>query len=111
MISAPKVMDHADTLLGAILDYNTREGDRLVTARGEAVGAPPSNEPVDTPKDVRGGQKIEVDLDGNGHVDGYVLIAPQGGAAPADTSAVDHGFDPCTVAPGESWSGWIDVVG
>lgn len=106
VISTPKVMDRAETLLGSILDYNTREGDRLVTAKGEAVGAPPSNEPVETPKDARGGQKIEVDLDGNGHVDGYVFIAPQGDAAPAE-----HGFDPCTIAPGGSWSGWTDIVG
>jgi len=106
VISAPKVMDHAETLLGTILDYSTREGDRLVTAKGEAVGAPPSNEPVETPKDARGGQKIEVDLDGNGHIDGYVLIAPQGDAAPAEP-----GFDPCVIAPCESWSGWTDIIG
>lgn len=111
VISAPKVMDHADTLLGTILDYSAREGDRLVTAKGEVVAVPPSNEPVDTPPDARGGQKVEVDLDGNGHVDGYVLIGPQGHAAPADPAPVDHGFDPCLIAPGESWSGWTDIIG
>jgi hypothetical protein len=110
VISAPKVMDHADTLLGTILDYSAREGDRLVTAKGEVVAVPPSDGAVDTPPDARG-QKVEVDLDGNGHVDGYVFIAPQGHSAPADPAPVEHGFDPCLVAPSESWSGWTDIIG
>lgn len=112
VISAPKVMDHADTLLGTILDFNAREGDRLVTAQGEVVTLPRWDDPVDTPSDPqRGGHKVEVDVDGNGRVDGYVLIGPAKDSGHTDTAPADHGFDPCTVAPSHGGSGWIDIIG
>lgn len=112
VISAPLVMDHADTLLGTILDFNAREGDRLVTAQGEIVAMPRWDESIDTPPDVqRGVQRVEVDVDGNGRFDGYVLIGSPSEPGQADPEPVGHGFDPCLVAPDAGWSGWTDIIG
>ena len=113
VISAPQIMDRADTLLGTIFDFNAGEGDRLITAHGDIIVVPPWDASTETSSvDARAGQKVEVDLDGNGRFDGYVLIAPP----PAESGsgepvATDPGFDPCHVAPGLGWSGWTDVIG
>jgi hypothetical protein len=128
VISAPVVMDHADTLLGTIFDFNAGEGDRLVTALGDVIVVPPWDEAIQThPIEARVGQKVQVDIDGNGRVDGYVLIAPPADHAeptkpevahpemthpePSDPGPIDHGFDPCLVAPDMGWSGWTDIIG
>ena len=113
VISMPQVLDRADTLLGTILDFNTREGDRLMTAHGDIVVVPSWDASIEThPVEARAGQKIEVDLDGNGRVDGYVLIGPPPTESGADDpTAADPGFDPCHVAPDIGWSGWTDIIG
>ncbi len=78
VIIAPRVLNQPDTLLGTIFDFNASEGDRLTTAEGELVFVGrPGGEPSDlgfasTPD---GGQRVEVDLDGDGRADGYVLLA------------------------------------
>jgi hypothetical protein len=118
VIGAPVVMDQADTLLGTIFDFNAREGDRLVTAHGDVVVIPPWDEATEThPTEARAGQKVQVDVDGNGRVDGYVLIAPSPddhvASAPetSDPAPSDDGFDPCHLAPDMGWSGWTDIIG
>ena len=112
VISAPGVMDQADTLLGTILDFDAREGDRLMTAKGQVVAVPRWDEPLDAPREShRGAQKVEVDLDGNGRIDGFVLIDAPSGPAKSDPEHSDPGFDPCLVAPDAGWSGWTDIVG
>lgn len=133
VISAPTVMDHADTLLGTILDFSAHEGDRLMTARGEVIVVPPWDQATEARGTAeRGGQKVEVDLDGNGRVDGYVFISHPPDPATSDpvpdrpapdhpksadpgpsdpTPGDPHGFDPCTVASHADWSGWTDIIG
>lgn len=128
VISAPVVMDHADTLLGTIFDFSAREGDRLVTGQGEAIVVPSWDEVIRAhPEAERDGQKVEVDLDGNGRVDGYVFLAP-----PGDAASEDHGSsDPVTADPvagdpaatehyvyhphdmttDAGVSGWTDIIG
>jgi len=77
VISAPPILDQPDTLLGTIFDFNASEGDRLTTTAGELViVGRPGGEPSDlgfasTPD---GDQRVEVDFDGDGRIDGYVLL-------------------------------------
>ena len=115
VISAPHVMDQADTLLGMIFDFDAREGDRLVTDRGEVVVVPPWDDAAETRQTTeRAGHKVQVDVDGNGRVDGYVLFAPPPSDPPPHDpkpSPIDHGFDPGLPAPEMGSSGWIDIIG
>ena len=112
VISAPDAMDQADTLLGTILDFDAREGDRLMTASGEAVAVPRWDDPLDTPREFhRGAQKVEVDIDGNGRIDGYVLIETPSSPEHSDPQPTDPAFAPCLAAPDAGWSGWTDIVG
>lgn len=109
VIGAPEVMARADTLLGTILDFSAREGDRLVTARGDVVAVPGSDESGEASLDPRGGQKIDVDVDGDGHIDGYVLVAPS--TQTEQAAPEPNGFDPCLVPPSYDAGGWIDILG
>jgi len=112
VISAPGAMDQADTLLGTILDFDAREGDRLMTARGEVVAVPRWEELLDAPRDFhRGAQKVEVDVDGNGRIDGYVLIETPSSPEHSDPQPTDPAFAPCMAAPDAGWSGWTHIVG
>lgn len=77
VISAPAVMDHPDTLLGTILDFNAGQGDRLVAHEGERVfpSAPdgqPSVPGFTSQTDID--QRVQIDFDGDGRADGYVLL-------------------------------------
>jgi len=99
VISAPTLLDRPDTLLGTILDFRAQEGDRLMTTRGGIIVVPPSDEPsagVSSAEDAD--LRIHVDVDGDGQMDGYVLLA-----AP---HAEDRPPAPCGVS-----SGWSDIIG
>ena len=123
VISAPAVLDRADTLLGEILDFNAKEGDRLMTAHGEVVTLPRWDDvPDGRPPAERGSHKVEVDVDGNGRVDGYVLITTASASSaplkpeplkpePSDPGSIGHGFDPGLIAPSTGLSGWTDFLG
>jgi len=91
VIQAPVVMGSASTLLGVLTDFSTGEGDRLVNARGENVTflhppsrpAPAGAEPTQnemapsltSPPTTNPDRQLDVDLDGDGNVDGYVIMA------------------------------------
>ncbi len=93
VIQAPIVMGDASNLLGILTDFSEGEGDRLVNARGEAVmtfpptaglAGPGAGQPADTfpaftgppsPPSLTTDRQVNVDLDGDGQVDGYVLFA------------------------------------
>jgi hypothetical protein len=103
VVSAPEVMDHADTLLGTVLDFRAQDGDRLLTAKGEVIAVPPWDEAAEAPPiGARGAHKVEVDVDGNGRVDGYVLVSPGAG---------DPYPDPSQTTPNTDHSGWTDIIG
>ncbi|WP_374472246.1 hypothetical protein [Phenylobacterium sp.] len=98
VVAGPAVMGQADTLLGVVLDLRLFEGDRLQTDRGGPVTVTPhppgadgevgvEQEPPPGPSTLAPGfgpgRRVEVDLDGDGIVDGYVWvlhkqIAPDG---------------------------------
>lgn len=122
VVSAPAVLDRADTLLGEIMDFNAKEGDRLITAHGEVVVLPKWDDvPDPRPPSERGAHKVEVDVDGNGRVDGYVLISTASAGSssqsappkpePSDQGPTDHGFDPGLIGPGKGLAGWTDYLG
>ena len=123
VISAPAVLDRADTLLGEIMDFNAKEGDRVMTAHGEIVVLPKWDDAPDTrAPGERGTHKVEVDVDGNGRVDGYVLISTASAnsasskseplkSEPSDPGPTDHGFDPGLMGPSKGLSGWTDYLG
>jgi hypothetical protein len=93
VIQAPIVMGDASTLLGVLTDFSEGEGDRLVNARGELVmtfpptaglSGPGAGQPAETspaftgpptPPSLTTDRQVNVDLDGDGQVDGYVLFA------------------------------------
>jgi hypothetical protein len=109
VVAAPTVLGNADTLLGAVFDFKASEGDRLVVAQGELAILPHPDHPqlttdpaVKSDPDVR----IELDFNGDGRADGYVLLAhAQPHAAAPDPGAVDEAATP--PAP----SGWYDLFG
>lgn len=77
VITAPRILNHPDTLLGTIFDFNAGEGDRLTTAEGEPViVGRPDGEPGDLgiASNVDGDQRVDIDFDGDGRIDGYVLL-------------------------------------
>jgi hypothetical protein len=108
VVTAPTVLGNAGTLLGAVFDFNASEGDRLAAAQGELVILSHPDHPQtaagSTSKsgpDVR----IEVDFNGDGHADGYVLLAP----APSHAAAPHpDAVDAATPAP-EASSDWYDI--
>ena len=87
VVTAPVVMNRADTLLGTIIDFSWDVGDQLLTSQGKLIISsdknsfqssllPPSRPDADL--------RVEVDFDGDGKADGYVLILT---AAPAQAAA------------------------
>ena len=90
----------ASTALGVILDFHQSEGDQLVSANGGKVVVLNTTMEADvlsllhqqpalegfaaTP-----GERVEVDIDGDGKVDGYLLIAPVD-AVTVTTGTVTH---------------------
>jgi len=77
----------ADGLLGVVVDFSLREGDRL-TFKGKDVNVVGQHEQpnvveglhnyTNLPTSVVPGQRLEVDLDDDGRVDGYVLVGHGG---------------------------------
>jgi hypothetical protein len=104
VVEAPARMGDANQPLGVVLDFRVAEGDRLVTAAGRPVTvvsvsptkvavpttfAPQTSHPDPQPTltALINGRQAEVDLNGDGQPDGYVVLvdeAPGGSAhAPA----------------------------
>ncbi|HVI32241.1 calcium-binding protein [Phenylobacterium sp.] len=125
VLAGPAQMGDADTFLGMILDLRFDQGDRLQARDGGQVtilptspGRPPATEPPMTTGEFGAeqtpprpdtllpglgpGQRVEVDLDGDGLADGYVLVGELRPAAkmapPAD--------EPPVVITGQSIGAW-----
>lgn len=99
-------------LLGVIFDFSAIEGDRLLNWRGEAVRfQPPGQDRMTGPAGPPDGSefhtqgfgpnglapnltRVEVDLDGDGAVDGYVLMGPHGPLPGAPVTAVGQSLPP-----------------
>lgn len=106
-----------DRLLGVIFDFNAAAGDRIITGRGHQITVPPgpgeppaepqpssfdvsqTPPPQDPPPPETGSfgpatlgpvVRVEVDLDGDGSIDGYVLVglAAHPPAAPAEEAPI-----------------------
>jgi hypothetical protein len=111
VLSAPTVLGNAETLLGAVFDFKTSEGDRLTAAQGELTVLPHPGHPltaVDSTSKSDPDVRIEVDFNGDGHADGYVLLAP----APAHAPAAHPDDDAAaTTSPEATSSGWYDLFG
>ncbi len=105
VVSAPAVLDHPDTLLGTIFDFNASEGDRLALSGGEFVvvrhqadGLIDSNFTSKEGAD----QRVEIDFDADGRSDGYVLLTSASSQAVVDADVI-------TLAGVSTY--WIDIVG
>jgi len=113
VVSAPTVLGNAGTLLGAVFDFKASEGDRLVAAQGELVIlSQPDHPQTATDSTSKSGPdvRIEVDFNGDGHADGYVLLAPGPSHAPSHAAAADPDpVDPAATAPEAASSGWYDI--
>lgn len=102
----PTAYGHADTLLGVIEDFSADEGDRVTTEGGMEVSLrPPTLLPggVDRATDKstpppEGWTRVEVDLNGDGVVDGYVLVRTRAGS-PAEGEPKEE----TPPEPGEGW--------
>jgi hypothetical protein len=82
-----------DGLLGMIFDFSAGQGDRLVNAEGKAVNVLGRTEQADTSQNVPTvesiathtmvpGQRVLLDIDGDGAQDGYVFLAGPGVKVP-----------------------------
>jgi hypothetical protein len=85
VIVNPTTYGRADTLLGVIEDFSAEEGDRVTTEGGLEVSfRPPTLAPeterqpekTTPPADVW--TRVEVDLNGDGVIDGYILVRRAG---------------------------------
>jgi hypothetical protein len=110
VVQAPAQMGVASTLLGVVLDFHPGEGDRFVNAGGERVAltngrpAPPPEgfnftslarpEGPPGPSTPITWTRLDVDLDHDGQVDGYVLLANGQGGMVANMTFTDPGHDP-----------------
>ncbi|MFN3585515.1 calcium-binding protein [Phenylobacterium sp.] len=95
VIQAPAVMGDANTLLGVVTDFSFAQGDTLVwngqviqlpEKPGEPSGSGGGGGAPNSPPSSGGGgnefglttlgpaRKVELDLDGDGRIDGYVLL-------------------------------------
>lgn len=88
------VLGHArapDGFMGIILDFSETHGDRMVNAQGKAVEVLQRTEQPDVLRDTHftttltngqpaptPGQRVEIDLNDDGHSDGYLLLAKPG---------------------------------
>jgi hypothetical protein len=105
VVSAPAVLDHPDTLLGTIFDFNASEGDRLALSGGEfVVVRPQADGSIGSSLTSKEGadQRVEIDFDADGRADGYVLLV--GGSSHAVADA-DAGM------LSDSTPYWIDIFG
>jgi hypothetical protein len=119
VVSAPTLLGNAETLLGAVFDFKTSEGDRLTAAQGELAILPRPDHPQtaadstskphpDPGPDVR----VEVDFNGDGHADGYVLLAASPSHAPSHAAAAHpDASDAAATSPEAASSGWYDLFG
>lgn len=95
VIQTPSVMSEAETKFGVILDFNAGEGDRLMTSAGKGVVVTlmtataltiptGSLTPADPHTMVVTGQRLDIDLDGDGRADGHLVLvdAPRPQAGP-----------------------------
>jgi Ca2+-binding RTX toxin-like protein len=119
VVEAPVRFGHPDALMGVILDFSKAEGDEVVTWRGDTIKLPPhplddgkAHPPTDgffmtspdAPHDHNLAllpanlSRVEVDLDGDGNADGYLLV---GERPPPPTSGED---DHPIVVTGQSLS-------
>ena len=96
------------TALGVILDFHQSEGDQLVAANGGKVVVLNTTLETDVLAQLHQqpglqgfgatpGERVEVDLDGDGKVDGYLLIAP--GDAVTISTAPAHAPEAAGAAP------------
>jgi hypothetical protein len=101
VIATPQILGQADTLLGTITDFREAEGDRLMTGHGEVivVASQPDGATLTAAEKDR---RVEVDLDGDGRIDGYVLLAA--GSTHADAHA-------SPAASSSGTLGWTDFFG
>jgi hypothetical protein len=113
-------MGVASTLLGVILDFRASEGDRFINAHGGSVTltngrpAPPPegfNFTAVTRQDPQGPgphgpetmstpvtwTRMDVDLDGDGKIDGYVMLPDGHGGVVTNMVYSDPGHDGTTV--------------
>lgn len=112
VVHAPATFGHAGLLLGTITDFNAAHGDRLVDFRGLLVavvaGPPgtvglqtfaPNARPLQPDPDAQ--THVYVDLNHDGHADGYVLMThgpPAGHAAEPETAAAPEAHDATATA-------------
>jgi len=117
VFQTPAHMGVASTLLGVVLDFRASEGDRLVNAQGQQVAVTASGPATAQPPEgfvfsalrpgaVQGPQtpqdptqevtwtRLEVDLDHDGHADGYVLLANGHGGVVTNVTFTDPHHDP-----------------
>jgi hypothetical protein len=127
VVEAPIHPHQPETLLGVILDFNEGQGDKVMTWRGDLVHVPPHppagtdrlvtfsldrTAPTTITATLAGGAhpmtpltgtftRVDVDLDGDGVADGYILVAHHGegdGAKPEPPTMADpHTDHPITV--------------
>ena len=110
VIGPQPALGDSETLIARILDFDAEEGDRLLTWRGEQVPVVLHGE---APRSAARAQlegglaRLNVDLDGDGKPDGYLLIREHHGprAEPdprlLEVLALDHGLP----LPGHSLAG------
>jgi hypothetical protein len=115
VVSAPTVLGNAETLLGAVFDFKTSEGDRLTAALGELAIVSRPDHPqaaADSTSKSDPDVRIEVDFNGDGHADGYVLLAPAPSHAPAHSPAAHpDAVDAAAPSPEAASSDWYDLFG
>jgi len=139
VVQAPAQMGVASTLLGVVLDFHASEGDRFVNAQGGQVtltNARPAPAPEgfnftalarpEGPQAPQGGPqgpessstpvtwtRMDVDLDGDGRADGYVLLPDGRGGIVTNMVYTEPGHvggtTLVTVGHDLSYSKWLDL--
>ncbi len=92
VLATPTTANHADTLLGAITDFDAGQGDQLVNFAGVSIGFTPPPViagPADAPP---AAVQVFVDLNGDGLADGYVKVGG-GLASPLEDVAGEGALD------------------
>jgi hypothetical protein len=130
VIATPRAMGHADTFLGTIVDLRLDQGDKIETDRGGPTTLSPKPGPLPQPTPTPApepagpgdlgvkqdparpppgpslvpGHRVDVDLDGDGVIDGYVIVTelrPADGSVPAPAEA-----EAVMVITGQSFGDW-----